>query len=244
MIHFDDVSKSFDSLSVLNDVSFAIDRGHTAGLIGPSGSGKTTLLRLIVGALPPDTGSVIVETESIGYVFQEPRLLPWRTALQNIALPLRARGYHRTDALQYAAKWLSQVGLQGFEDYYPTQLSGGMLQRVSIGRALAISPEVLLMDEPFSSLNMELRESLLSLVADIIADGQLSTLYVTHYLPEAMRLADSVMQLDCNGRLQTLSEEYRKKSIAALLRSISHEWTEAELLGRKTCNETEASPSS
>ena len=119
-----------------------------------------------------------------------------------------------------------------------------MLQRVSIGRALAISPEVLLMDEPFSSLNMELRETLLSLVADIIEEGQLSTLYVTHYLPEAMRLADSVMQLDCNGRLQTLSEDDRKNSIAALLRSISHEWTEAELLGCETRRETEASPSS
>jgi NitT/TauT family transport system ATP-binding protein len=221
VIRFQGVSKAFGPLAVLKDITFEVERGETVGLLGASGSGKTTILQLIVGAHAADTGSVSVETSSIGYVFQEPRLLPWRTARQNIALPLRARGVRRSESETCASAWLGRTGLQGFEDYYPAQLSGGMLQRVSIGRALAISPDVLLMDEPFSSLDMELRESLLSMVAEIISQGELATVYVTHYLPEALRIADRVLELDGRGGLRELNAVDRTAAIEAFVEAIS-----------------------
>ncbi|MCD5416610.1 ATP-binding cassette domain-containing protein [Candidatus Bipolaricaulota bacterium] len=228
MIRFEGVDKSFADLSVLQAVSFNIGNGETAALLGPSGSGKTTILRLIVGAIAPDQGGVDVPATSAGYVFQEPRLLPWRTARQNIALPLRARGWHKKRSLTEADKWLVRLGLQGFENYYPSQLSGGMMQRVSIGRALAISPEVLLMDEPFSGLNMELRETLLTLVCDVIADGKLTTLYVTHYLPEAIRIAERVLMLNSNGELRELSRADQADAINAFVQSVSHGLMDAD----------------
>lgn len=239
MIRFEQVSKSFADLVVLRDLSLYIPKGQTVGLLGPSGSGKTTILRLIVGAITPTLGDIVISTSSIGYVFQEPRLLPWRTAIENIALVLRARGLGKSSALRKAGEWLSEVGLQGFERYYPSQLSGGMLQRISIGRALAISPDVLLMDEPFSSLNMELRETLLTLVAGMIAGGELTTLYVTHYLPEALRITERVMGLDSNGIIRELSHKDRVDAIAAFVRSISHGLEEDGMSIASACRDME-----
>ena len=138
MISFEHVSKSFDSLKVLNDLSFQVTSGDILGVVGPSGSGKTTILKLITGILNPDEGSIAVAEGVVGYVFQEPRLLPWRTALDNVAAPLRAQGLDKAAARQRAAAWLGRVGLAGFEQYHPAGLSGGMAQRVSLARALAV----------------------------------------------------------------------------------------------------------
>ena len=136
MIAFEHVSKSFDSLKVLNDLSFHIASGQIMGVVGPSGVGKTTILKLITGILAPDEGAVLVVDGVVGYVFQEPTLLPWRTALDNVSAPLRAQGMAKAEARERAAGWLARVDLAGFEQYHPAELSGGMAQRVSVARAV------------------------------------------------------------------------------------------------------------
>lgn len=195
MITFTNVSKSFDSLKVLHDFSLHIATGQIVGVVGPSGSGKTTILKLITGILQPDSGTITVASGAVGYVFQEPRLLPWRTALDNVAAPLRAQGLSRAAAREAAARWLERVGLGGFERYYPAELSGGMAQRVAIARAFAVEPRILLMDEPFSNVDVELKESLMETLGRIIRERRPTVVYVTHDLPEALRLADRIVEL-------------------------------------------------
>lgn len=195
VIVFDHVSKSFDSLEVLRDLSFGVAPGDILGVVGPSGSGKTTILKLITGIFAPDEGTVTVGQGVTGYVFQEPRLLPWRTALDNVAGPLRALGMDKAAARRKAGEWLQKVGLGGFELYHPAELSGGMAQRVSLARALAVEPAVLLMDEPLSSLDATLKGSLLGTLAELLKGRATTTVYVTHDLVEALQLADRIVEL-------------------------------------------------
>ncbi len=197
MITFTNVSKSFDSLKVLHDFSLHIATGQIVGVVGPSGSGKTTILKLITGILQPDSGTITVAPGAVGYVFQEPRLLPWRTALDNVAAPLRAQGQSRAAAREAAAHWLERVELGGFERYHPAELSGGMAQRVAIAR-------ILLMDEPFSNVDVELKESLLETLGSIIRERKPTVVYVTHDLPEALRLADRIVELTPDHGLREL----------------------------------------
>lgn len=204
MISFEHVSKSFDSLKVLNDLSFQVTSGDILGVVGPSGSGKTTILKLITGILNPDEGSIAVAEGVVGYVFQEPRLLPWRTALDNVAAPLRAQGLDKAAARQRAAAWLGRVGLAGFEQYHPAGLSGGMAQRVSLARALAVEPAVLLMDEPLSSLDATLKGSLMATLKELLAGRGTTTIYVTHDLVEALQLADRIVELTPEKTLREL----------------------------------------
>jgi NitT/TauT family transport system ATP-binding protein len=165
------------------------------GVVGPSGSGKTTILKLITGILAPDEGTVTVARGVVGYVFQEPRLLPWRTALDNVAAPLQAQGKTKAEAQAVAAHWLGRVELGGFERYHPAELSGGMAQRVSIARAFAVEPRVLLMDEPFGSVDATLKSSLMDILQSIIEERRTTMVYVTHELTEALRLADRIVEL-------------------------------------------------
>lgn len=204
MITLQDVSKSFGSLGVLREVSLHVAGDEIVGIVGPSGSGKTTILKLITGLVSPDAGSVEVAPGPLGYVFQEPRLLPWRTALDNVAAPLRAQGQRRAAARTTAAGWLARVGLAGFERYRPAELSGGMAQRVSLARAFAVEPRVLLMDEPFANVDVDLRESLMKLLDDIVKERRTTVVYVTHELPEALRLADRVVEITPDHRLREL----------------------------------------
>jgi ABC-type nitrate/sulfonate/bicarbonate transport system ATPase subunit len=201
MIRLQGVSKSFDSLNVLNSITFEIRPLETAGILGPSGSGKTTLLRIIAGILKPDSGTVTVDRSRIGYVFQDHRLLPWKTALDNVALGLRAQGKNRLEAKTNAAFWLDRLGLGGFYDYYPAQLSGGMQQRVSIARAFAIKPEIMLMDEPFSSLDAGLAEELIWDLKQVLLDSKATVIYVTHDLVECLSLANRLFRLTA-GRIE------------------------------------------
>jgi len=199
MISFEHVSKSFDSLKVLNDVSFDLLTGEILGVVGPSGVGKTTVLKLITGIVTPDQGSVKVADGVVGYVFQEPRLLPWRTALDNVAVVLRAQGMDKPAARAKAGEWLERVGLFGFGHYHPAELSGGMAQRVAVARALAVEPAVLLMDEPFGSIDIDLKSSLILMLRDLLAERRTTTVYVTHDLTEALQLADRIAELRPGG---------------------------------------------
>ena len=198
------VSKSFASLLVLRDVSLRVAGDEIVGIVGPSGAGKTTILKLITGLLTPDAGTVTIARGALGYVFQEPRLLPWRTALDNVAAPLRAQGQGKAAAREAAAGWLERVGLAGFERYHPAELSGGMAQRVSLARAFAVEPRVLLMDEPFANVDVDLKGSLMDLLESIVKERKTTVVYVTHELPEALRLADRVVELAPDHGLREL----------------------------------------
>jgi NitT/TauT family transport system ATP-binding protein len=195
MITLEHVNKAFDSLRVLHDVSLHVAADEIVGIVGPSGSGKTTILKLITGILAPDAGTVTVAEGAVGYVFQEPRLLPWRTALDNVAAPLLAQGLNKAAARATAAGWLERVELAGFERYYSAELSGGMAQRVSLARALAIEPRILLLDEPFANVDVDLKGSLVTILESIIKERRTTVVYVTHELTEALRLADRIVEL-------------------------------------------------
>jgi NitT/TauT family transport system ATP-binding protein len=204
MITFEHVSKSFDSLKVLHDLSFTIETGQIMGVVGPSGVGKPTILKLITGILVPDEGSVEVADGVVGYVFQEPRLLPWRTALDNVAAPLRAQGLPKAEAREKAASWLARVDLAGFEPYHPNELSGGMAQRVSVARALSVEPAILLMDEPFSGMDATLKSALIVTLQQILRERTTTAVCVTHDLTDALQLADRIVELMPDKTLREL----------------------------------------
>jgi NitT/TauT family transport system ATP-binding protein len=211
MIQFQNVTKSFSGLQVLKDVNFKVEAHETIAVLGPSGSGKTTLLRMIAGTLKPDGGTVKVASSRIAYIFQDHRLLPWRTAQDNIALVLKAGGLAKRAALEKARYWMDRLGLQGFYRYYPGQLSGGMVQRVSIARAFAIEPEVMLMDEPFSSLDADLADSLLRDLKQVLTEYKTTTVYVTHDLVEALSIAQRIFRFGTEGLTEMRIEDRRKK---------------------------------
>lgn len=211
MITFQHVRKTFDSLVVLDDLDLRIAESEIVGIVGPSGVGKTTILKLITGIAAPDSGKVEVADRRIGYVFQEPRLLPWRTAQDNIAVVMRAQGMSKDDARQEAGTWIERVGLQGFADYYPAELSGGMAQRVSIARAFAAEPRILLMDEPFSNMDLELKGSLIGILQTIARERKTTVVYVTHELIEALQIADRIVEFTPGRRLRELDLADRRK---------------------------------
>ncbi len=217
MITFEHVSKTFDALEVLNDVSFRISNGEILGVVGPSGSGKTTILKLVTGIVQPDSGSVRVANGVVGYVFQEPRLLPWRSALDNVAVALRARGMDKTAARGAAAGWLERVGLAGFEHYHPAELSGGMAQRVAVARALAVEPAVLLMDEPLSGLDATLKSGLMRELQQLLHERRTTAVYVTHDLTEALQLVDRIVEVTADKNLRELDLTDRDALAAAWL---------------------------
>ncbi|MEM7801232.1 MAG: ATP-binding cassette domain-containing protein [Chloroflexota bacterium] len=211
MIEFEKVSKRYQTLRVLSDLSFTIGRGEVVGILGPSGSGKTTILRLIAELAQPDSGQVRVKAERLGYVFQEPRLLPWRTVIDNVRIPLRAQQRSRPEVEVRSRLWIDKVGLTGFERYYPAALSGGMQQRVSLARAFALEPDLLILDEPFSSLDQARTADLLSSLQQMIAEINLTAVYVTHDLTELLRIADRIFTLDAKRQLRELDLSDRRQ---------------------------------
>ena len=208
---FDSVSRSFRSMAdhrharfvqVLNDISFEMREGELLSVVGLSGCGKTTLLRIIGGLLDPDSGSVRVDGRTVrgpgldrAIVFQQPSLLPWRTALRNVQFGLELKRTAKDIRLARAREALDLVGLRDYERYYPKQLSGGMQQRVGLARALAVEPEILLMDEPFSALDAQTREELQAELLQLHAATRKTILFVTHDLDEAVYLSDRVLVL-------------------------------------------------
>jgi len=197
-------------LRALEDISFSVCPQEFVCVLGPSGSGKTTLLRILAGLLEATRGQVIFRGEAsdgprqgVGFVFQRANLMPWRTVLENIILPLELLGTQRGEALERAQELVELVGLQGFEHVLPRDLSGGMAQRVAIARALVHDPDVLLMDEPFGSLDALTRERMGAELLHIWQRKRKTVIMVTHSIPEALFLADRVLVLTPRpGRLR------------------------------------------
>jgi NitT/TauT family transport system ATP-binding protein len=184
----------------LQDIDFQIRLGEFVTVVGPSGCGKSTLLRIIAGILPGGTGSlrhagspITGPSRSIGVVFQAPVLLPWRTALENVLVPIEIQRRGREAHIEKARSLLHMVGLAGFEGKYPRELSGGMQQRVGIARALIHDPDLLLMDEPFGALDAMTREQMNLELLRIWAGSGKTVMLVTHSIPEAVFLADRVI---------------------------------------------------
>lgn len=173
---------------LLRGIDFDVAAGSITALMGPSGSGKSTLLALAAGLLMPDAGAVHRRSARLGMVFQDPALLPWRSALDNVAFPLIALGLRKRERRDRARTMLAAVGLSGDDaGKYPRQLSGGMRQRVALARALVIEPDLLLCDEPFSALDALVRAELWQVLRDIHDRSGLTMLIVTHDGPEAMQ---------------------------------------------------------
>ncbi len=200
------------SLCVFEDVSFSVRDGEFVSIIGTSGCGKSTLLSLAAGLDGASGGAVYVDGNLVtgpgldrGVVFQEFALFPWLTVLGNISFGLRSKGVPMSERPAMARKWVDLVGLSGFEDYYPFRLSGGMRQRVGLGRALAIEPAVLLMDEPFGALDAQTRETMQNALSDIWEATAKTILFITHDIREAIYLSDRVLVL--GGRPSKISYE-------------------------------------
>jgi NitT/TauT family transport system ATP-binding protein len=192
----------------LDDLSLTLDRGEFVSLIGPSGCGKTTALRIVTGLLDATGGEVFVDEKlSTGpsrdkaIVFQLFNLFPWRTATANVAYGLELQGVAKKARLAKAREYLDIVGLGQRHDHYPSQLSGGEQQRVGLARALAIEPKLILMDEPFGSLDALTREHLQEMVQQIVADRGLTVLFVTHSIDEAIFLSDRIVVMGVPGRV-------------------------------------------
>lgn len=186
----------------LKDASLAVSEGEFISLIGPSGCGKTTLLRIIADLIQPSSGEILVAGKSprqarlareYGYVFQAPALLEWRNVLENVMLPLEIMGYTKQRRKEQAASLLEMVGLKHFHRQYPWQLSGGMQQRVSIARALAFDPKLLLMDEPFGALDEITREAMNLELLRIWEETKKTVIFVTHSIPEAVFLSTRIV---------------------------------------------------
>lgn len=201
-LRINSVSKRFGSLEVLRGIDIDIESGQFVSIVGPSGCGKSTLMRIIAGLESPDTGDVRVKGVPVvkpgsdrGFVFQSDNLLPWKTIWDNVTLGLRLQGCLNKETERRAQNLLNIIGLEGFEKYWPGQLSGGMRQRVNLARALAIDPAVLLMDEPFSALDAQTREIMQTELLRIWELGQKTVLFITHQIDEAVFLADRVVVL-------------------------------------------------
>jgi NitT/TauT family transport system ATP-binding protein len=184
-------------LDALDTVSFTVQPREFVCVLGSSGSGKSTLLRILAGLLEPTSGSFTFAggKPKIGMVFQQSNLMPWRTALENITLPLELQGVQPDDAQPRAQELIDLVGLQGFESSWPRDLSGGMAQRVAIARALIHDPDILLLDEPFGSLDALTRERMWTELSRIWQRRQKTVLMVTHSISESLFLADRVLVL-------------------------------------------------
>lgn len=184
----------------LSDVNLKIETNDFACIIGPSGCGKTTLLKMIAGLVMPDAGEVLIDGVPIrapgpdrALVFQNFALLPWADVITNVAFGLELRGVAKSEREATALGLIEQMGLHGFEKHYPRQLSGGMQQRVGLARALAVNPKILLLDEPFASVDAQTRRGLQDDLLRVAFESKKTIVFVTHDIDEAVRLADRVV---------------------------------------------------
>ena len=201
------LNKQFGSEQILKDISFELDKGEIVTFLGPSGCGKSTLLKILAGLEDYDSGKLINNASLTAFIFQEDRLLPWLNLKENIELVLKD---HLKDSKKIEAKIadvLGAVNLAKYHHYLPKELSGGMKQRAAIARALAIEPELLLMDEPFANLDFPLRLDLIKLLSKIFANKRIGGIFVTHDSREAVLLGDKIMIMQDNpGRIESSIE--------------------------------------
>ncbi len=199
-----------DMLLAVDRVSLEIGEGEFVAIVGPSGCGKTTFLNAIDGLLPLTSGTLALNGRRIdrpgrdrAMVFQQPSLLPWRTVTRNVAYGLELQHLPKVEALATASRFVELVGLKGFEESYPLELSGGMQQRVNLARALALDPEILLLDEPFAALDAQTRETMQQELLRVWSETRKTAIFITHDIVEAVYLADRVFVFTARpGRLK------------------------------------------
>jgi NitT/TauT family transport system ATP-binding protein len=207
-VNADDPSQRY---TALRDVTLTVGAGEFVSVVGPTGCGKSTLLNIAAGLLQPSAGTVQVFGQPLaginrraGYMFQTDSLMPWRTALQNVMAGLEFRG--ASDAQARGEQWLRRVGLGGFGDRYPHQLSGGMRKRTTLAQTLALDPDIILMDEPFSSLDVQTRQLMENELLALWADKKKAVLFITHDLDEAIALSDRVVCLSAGPAAHPIGE--------------------------------------
>jgi len=202
MLNVADLALAYTGEPVVERVSFEVTAGQFASLVGPSGSGKSSILRAITGLQKPLSGRVAVDVPpgDVGLLFQDDALLPWRTARENVALGFRLRGKAKTAALTEADEWLDRLGLEGFGNRYPRNLSGGQRKRVALAQVFALKPRLLLMDEPFASLDAIMRLNITQELLGWVEQEHMTVLLVTHDLEEAVSVSDSVYVLSRGPR--------------------------------------------
>ena len=198
-----DLTKDFaGGVQALGGISFDVPRGELTTIIGPSGCGKTTTLKVIAGLVDATTGRVEVDGQPVtgpgpdrAFVFQDFALMPWATVLRNAAFGLELRGVRKAEREQVAREYVAKVGLAGFEDAYPHQLSGGMRQRVGLARALAVDADILLMDEPFASVDEQIRRKFQADLLRLLSEERKTVIFVTHSIEEAVYVSDQIVIL-------------------------------------------------
>lgn len=212
IIEFDHVQKSFPGHQAISDLDFTIARNEIVAVVGVTGCGKSTMFNLTLGLFAPTRGTVRVQghdpyaefdwfRRKVAVVFQDARLLPWRTALQNVCVGMKFAGVEKSEWEPRARDWLSRLGLSGREDSYPHQLSGGQRQRVSLARAFAVDPELILCDESFSALDEITAKNLRAEFVELVRAGGKTGVVITHNIGEAMSLGNRVMVLRAPGHL-------------------------------------------
>ncbi|MFZ5539970.1 MAG: ABC transporter ATP-binding protein [Pseudomonadota bacterium] len=199
--------------TAVRDVTLAVAPGEFVSVVGPTGCGKSTLLNVAAGLLAPSAGSVHVFGEPLaginaraGYMFQSEALMPWRTALDNVIAGLQFRGVPDAEARRLGDEWLKRVGLGGFGDRYPHQLSGGMRKRTSLAQTLVLDPDIILMDEPFSALDVQTRQLMENEVLELWAAKRKAVLFITHDLDEAIAMSDRVVVLSAGPASHPIGE--------------------------------------
>jgi NitT/TauT family transport system ATP-binding protein len=192
--------RSAEPIQVFDNISFEVHPSEFISLVGPSGCGKTTFLRILDGLIPRDDGNILLDGKAViqpgpdkGFVFQDSSLLLWRTVVDNVILGLELQGVGKKEARTKAQQYIALVGLKGFEQHYPHELSGGMQQRVNLARALIVDPEILLMDEPFASLDAQTREIMQAELLKMWRQTRKTVIFVTHQIEEAVYLSDRVV---------------------------------------------------
>jgi NitT/TauT family transport system ATP-binding protein len=213
LIDFSEVCRDFGAMRAAGPITLTVTEGEFVAIVGPSGCGKSTLLNMVAGMLRPSAGEVRYRgtpvtgpNRRVGYITQKNYLLPWRTVRNNIMLPLQFRKFPKDEARRIATDVIRQMDLVGFEDAFPAQLSGGMAQRVAIGRTLAYGPEAYLMDEPFASLDAQLRATMHADLMRLWETTGSTFVFVTHDLREAITLADRVIVMSRRPGLVTVDQ--------------------------------------
>ncbi len=236
------ISKKYgSSVTALQNIDLSFERGHLTSLLGPSGCGKTTLLKIVAGLLEPTSGQILVNGKPVtgpgrerAFVFQDFALMPWASVLENAAFGLKMQGVGKRDREQRARHYLAEVGLSGFEDKYPHELSGGMRQRVGLARALAVDADILLMDEPFSAVDEQTRRKFQEDLMRLREVENKTFLFVTHSIEEAVYVSDRIVMLSPRpGRISEIIDPQIRAGITpdelrrdeAYLDTVERIWT-------------------